>query len=69
VRIQIGELVFASKAEAIEHFRQILYKYELGDVVNKADTRELLWLLERHPTFEQKRGVGVLGFYHCPSTV
>jgi hypothetical protein len=61
VKTQIGELIFASKAEATEHFRQILYSYELGDVVNKADTRELLWLLER-PTAEQKRGVGILGF-------
>ena len=40
----------------------MLYRYELGDIVNKADARELFWLLKQHPTFEQKRGVGVLGF-------
>ena len=62
MKIQIGELIFASKAEATEHFRQILYSYELGDVVNEADARELSWLLERHPTFEQKCGVGILSF-------
>jgi hypothetical protein len=62
VQIQVGELIFASKAEATEHFRQILYSYELGDSVNEADARELLWLLARHPTFDQKRGAGVLGF-------
>jgi hypothetical protein len=62
IKIQIGELVFATKAEAIEHFRQMLYRYELGDAINEADARELLWLLERHPSSEQKRGVGVLGF-------
>jgi hypothetical protein len=62
VKIQIGELTFASKAEATEHFRQILYSYELGDIVNEADARKLFWLLERHPTFEQKRGVGILSF-------
>ena len=62
IKIQIGELIFASKAEAAEHFRQILYKYEIGEGVSKADARELFWLLQRHPTFEQKCGPGVLGF-------
>jgi hypothetical protein len=32
MKIQIGELIFASKAEATEHFRQILYELNLkGD--------------------------------------
>jgi len=62
VKTQIGELIFTSKAEAIEHFRQILYSYEIGSVVNNVNARELLWLLEQHPTAEQKRGVGVLAF-------
>jgi hypothetical protein len=62
MKVQIGELIFASKAAAAEHFRQMLYRYQLSDVVNEADARELFWLLKRHPTFEQKRGAGILGF-------
>jgi hypothetical protein len=62
MKIQIGELVFASKAGATAHFQRMLHRYELGDVVDDADARQLLWLLERHPNFEQKRGVGIAGF-------
>ena len=62
MKIQIGKPTFESKAEATEHFRKMLYRYELGNPVNDQDARELLWLLERHPTYKQKRGAGVLGF-------
>jgi hypothetical protein len=60
--IQIGELIFATKAAAIEHFRAMLYRYGRDDLVNESDTRELLWLLDHRPTAEQKRGAGVIGF-------
>jgi hypothetical protein len=62
VKIQIGELFFATKVQAIEHFRAKLFRYEAGDAVSEDDTRELLWLLARHPSADQKRGAGVLGF-------
>jgi uncharacterized protein DUF3223 len=59
---QIGELSFATIAEALEYFGAMLNRYELGDFVDDADTRALLALAERHPNYEQKRGVGILGF-------
>ena len=60
--MKIGELTFSSKASALAHFQRMLRRYELGDVVDDSDARQLQWLLELHPDFEQKRGVGVAGF-------
>jgi hypothetical protein len=62
MRIQIGELAFPTKVQAIEHFRKMLYRYEIGDVIGKDNTRELVWLLARHPNADQKHGAGILGF-------
>jgi hypothetical protein len=70
-KIQVGELTFATKAAAEAHFQEILYRYDLSDsfnlangntIINEGDTRELYWLLERHPDYEQKRGVGIVRF-------
>jgi hypothetical protein len=60
--IQIGELFFTTKAQALEYFHAVLYRYEPGDIIGKDDTRELLWLLDRHPDADQKRGGGAIGF-------
>lgn len=62
MRTQIGELLFSSKAAALAHFQRMLHRYEPGDMVGDADARWLLWLLERHPNFEHKRGNGIAGF-------
>jgi Protein of unknown function (DUF3223) len=62
MRIQIGELFFPTKAQALGHFRKMLFRYEPDGAIGKDDTRELLWLLARHPDADQKRGAGVIGF-------
>jgi hypothetical protein len=62
MRVEVGELSFASAAEAIAHFSDMLNRYGPDDTISLEDTRELLWLLARHPDAAQKRGPGVLGF-------
>jgi Protein of unknown function (DUF3223) len=53
---------FPTKAAAIEHFREMLHRYNIGDRISDTDAAELAALLERHPTYEQKRGVGIACF-------
>jgi Protein of unknown function (DUF3223) len=60
--ITVGTLSFATKAAAVQHFREMLYRYAIGDGVGEHDAAELRALLERHPTYEQKRGPGIAGF-------
>lgn len=60
--ICIGDLTFATKARAIQHFREMLGRYEVGNTVSEADAADLRALLERHPIHEQKRGPGIAGF-------
>ena len=69
--ISIGTLHFVTKTEAIQHFRDMLHRYQIDDAINETDAAELRALLERHPTYEQKRGAGIAGFavisapYNC----
>jgi hypothetical protein len=64
--ISIGPHNFATKAGAIQHFREMLHRYAVGDTVTEADAADLRALLERHPIHEQKRGPGVAGFSVIP---
>lgn len=59
IPVQIGELRFASKGEAGEHFRQMLYRHPVGSRIPAPDATELSWLLERHPEVSDKVGIGV----------
>lgn len=60
--IDIGGLSFATKGAAYEHFRQMLYRHEVGSTILDPDATELSWLLERHPEFQDKLGAGVKRF-------
>jgi hypothetical protein len=62
MRVEIGELSFDTATAAIEHFSKMLNRYGPDDTISDEDTRELLWLLDRHPEAAQKRGCGVLCF-------
>lgn len=58
----IGTLSFASKSDATEFFKGMLYRYELGDVVSAADAEHLSNLVARHPEAEAKIGEGIGSF-------
>ena len=60
--IQVGDLHFASKGDATEFFKEMLYRYELGDKVSAQDTSVLAALLAMHPEASEKIGVGIKSF-------
>jgi hypothetical protein len=60
--LDIGDLSFARKGDAAEHFRKILYRREVGVVLAEPDVTHVYWLLERHPEATTKIGAGVKEF-------
>jgi hypothetical protein len=60
--IEAGELKFATKTAAKEHFRAILYRHPLNEPISEPDATELRWLIERHPESRQKVGCGISHF-------
>jgi hypothetical protein len=52
----------AKKGDAVEHFREILYRHDLGMAIPEPDATHLYWILERHPEAAAKMGVGVKEF-------
>jgi hypothetical protein len=60
--LDIGDLNFARKSDAAEHFRQILRRYDPGVVLSELDATHVYWLLERHPEATAKIGAGVMEF-------
>ena len=58
-QVQIGHLVFRSKAAAMAHFAGILNSTPLGQRVAPEHHADLLVLLGRHPDASEKIGVGV----------
>lgn len=60
--LDIGDLSFARKGDAAEHFRQILRRHEPGVALSELDATHVYWLLERHPEATAKIGAGVMEF-------
>lgn len=59
IPIQIGGLSFSSKGQAGDHYRSILYRYDIGQRILEPEATELEWLLERHSEAADKIGIGV----------
>ena len=57
--IEIGEKEFASKKEALNHYKAILNSYDFGETLKPNDFYDILDLLETHPNVIEKIGVGV----------
>ena len=57
--LDIGDLSFARKGDAAEHFRQILRRHDPGVALSELDATHVYWLLERHPEAAAKIGAGV----------
>lgn len=58
-RLQLGQLHFHYKKDAIAHFRKILHSYESGEILNEHDFKDVLNLLKEHPDSEEKIGIGI----------
>ena len=57
--IEIGEKEFASKKEALNHYKAILNSYDFGETLIPNDFYDILDLLETHPNVIEKIGVGI----------
>jgi len=56
-KIKIGLKEFATKKDALKHYKTILNSYEFGSFLNDSDLNDVLDLLELHPNKEKKIGV------------
>lgn len=57
--MQIGDITFKTKKEALTHFRQILNSYNFGDKLTTEDLKDILQLLRIHEKSVEKIGCGV----------
>lgn len=56
---KIGEIEFATKKDALTHYKTILNAYDFGEELTKNDFNDLMVLLEIHPRVKEKIGVGI----------
>ena len=62
IPVTIAGIEYATKKDAIAHFRAMLNRYDIGDKVSAADQAELHDLIKRHPEAETRIGIGVESF-------
>lgn len=60
--VDLGDLHFAKKGDAVSYLHDMLYRYDLGDRVNHGDAVILMLALDRHPEAAEKVGYGVESF-------
>ncbi len=58
-KIEIGNLTFSTKKDAIQHFKGILNSYNFGDVLSDEDFILLVDLINYRDDAEQKIGCGI----------
>ncbi|HDZ80896.1 MAG TPA: DUF3223 domain-containing protein [Roseobacter sp.] len=62
IPVTVGGIEYESKKDAIEHFKKMLNRYDIGDRVSAGDQAELHELVKRHPEAEARIGTGVESF-------
>ena len=60
--INLGTLHFAKRGDAVAYLKEMLNRYELGDLVNSEDSEILMAALGHHPNGLSKIGCGVAHF-------
>jgi hypothetical protein len=60
--VAIGSRFFEKQGDALEFFKAMLARYEVGEDVEEQDECDLRALLDRHIHYEEKVGAGVAGF-------
>ena len=58
-RIKIGEKEYATKKDALSHYKTILNSYDFGETLKQNDFNDILDLLDTHPKVKEKIGVGI----------
>jgi len=53
-KIKIGQREFATKKDALNHYKNILNSYKFGSFLNDSDLSDVMDLLELHPNKEKK---------------
>jgi hypothetical protein len=59
-KIKIGEREFATKKDALSHYKTILNSYKFGEFLNDSDFKDILDLLDTHPNKEEMTGCGII---------
>lgn len=57
--IKIGDKDFATKKDALNHYKTILNSYNFSEYLTDNDFQEIMNLLEIHPRIKEKIGVGI----------
>jgi hypothetical protein len=57
--IKIGDYEFATKKDALTHYKSILNSNDFGKELNTNDFNDIMNLLETHPSVKEKIGVGI----------
>ena len=57
--VQIGDKTYATKKDALNHYKNILNSYDFGETISRDNLSDLLDLLETHPNVIEKVGVGI----------
>jgi hypothetical protein len=57
--IQIGNIGFATKKAALNHYKEILNSYDYEESLSPKDFGDILNLLETHPQVKDKIGIGI----------
>lgn len=65
----VGDLKFARKQDAVEHFRRILYKYSLGERVVGTDEAQVKALFLRHPDAQEKMDRKSISHFEISSNI
>jgi len=59
-KIKIGKREFATKNNALNHYKTILNSYKVGELLNDSDFEDVLELLETHPDKKEMMGLGII---------
>lgn len=57
--VQIGDKTYATKKDALNHYKNILNSYDFGETISRDNLSDLFDLLETHPNVIEKVGVGI----------
>lgn len=63
ISVTIGSREFRTKTEANEHYSSMLRRYSWKEDVTGEDLKDLLYLIDEHPSHKEKIGPGILRIY------